>query len=128
MSFIGTSLQHHRADVIYQNAPRLVLFLYSGIIRFDFGSGDEHIRTDTLEFPVTDTAFRPEQIFKLSDIAVTVVPTNFNATNVLFVLAVTNPRVFIPSPGAGLFLAADVSIAHGSLFEVAYQFPVNAKG
>jgi hypothetical protein len=124
--FVGNVIQHHREDVVFRDSPqRHVLFLYSGVVSFNFGGGDSNIRTEQLQFDVPDSALTPEQIQAPNGIAVILAPTNFNSNGNAFVLAVSNAVVRIPTQGAGLKVFADVSAANATLFEVAYSFAVN---
>ena len=125
--FVGDVRKHHREDVVFQDVPqRHVLFMYSGVVGFVFGAGNSDIRTETLHFDVPDSSFTEGQINAPDGIVAMVAPTNFNSNGNPFVLAVTNPEVRFSATGAGLTLSADISAANGTLFEVAYQFSVNA--
>jgi hypothetical protein len=125
--FIGEIRTHHREDVVFQDAPqRHVLFMYSGVVGFVFGGGNSDLRTETLHVDIPDTSFTQGQINAPNGIVATVAPTNFNSNGSAFALAVTNPDVRFSDTGAGLTLTADISAANATLFEVAYQFSVNA--
>ncbi len=125
--FVGNILKHHREDFVLQEGPqRHVLFLYSGVVGFIFGGGDSNLRTETLHVDIPDSAFTEGQIKAPNGIAAMIAPTNFNSNGSALALAVTNSEVKFSATGAGLTLSADISTANATLFEVAYQFSVNA--
>jgi hypothetical protein len=125
--FIGAIIKHRREDIVFQEGPqRHVLFLYSGVVGFVFGGGDSNLRTETLHVDIPDSAFTNSQIKAPNGIAAMITPTNFNSNGGALSLAVTNPEVQFSAAGAGLTLSADISAANATLFEVAYQFSVNA--
>lgn len=124
--FTGRILNHIRQDFVIQEGPhRHVLFLYSGVVGFNFGGGNSNIRTETLQIDIPDTAFTKAQIIAPLGITAMIAPTNFNSIGNM-VLAVTEPKVELSVAGAGLTLSAVISAANATLFEVAYQFSVNA--
>jgi hypothetical protein len=130
---LGVVSTHRRVDVTIRDDSfeRHVLFLYYGIVTL-FAASTSDTRADaTLNFVVPDSDFSDfgSKIPPIDSIGLTVTPTNFNTQGGLSVIAVTNPQMSLenPPPGPGnLMASADVVVQKAELFEVQYQFSVDA--
>ena len=129
MPFFGQVVQHQRVDV--RNAPQAdgatVLFLYSGVVLFDFRSGDGNTVEDDLQFDPPDSDLDETEISGgAGRIGVTITPIDFNSNDAFSVIAVKDPRVFFRPEGRGLRVQARVAVQNAMLFRVAYQLAVHA--
>jgi hypothetical protein len=130
MPIQGQVLQHHRVDI--RNAPEAdgatVLFLYSGVVAFDFRSPDEHTFRDKLIFEVPDSDLDESQIAGgFLRLGVSVVPMSFRADpGAPCFIDVENPEAVSQDSGRGIRVRADLAVQNGGLSRVAYQFAVHA--
>jgi hypothetical protein len=128
MAFRGVVTQHQRVDI--RNAPQedgaTVLFLYSGLVEFQFSSPDDHTNDDTLEFDLPDGDLDETQISGRP--AAIVTPIGFSTNDATAFMSVDNPRTgFFPATGRGLQVFARITVQNATLNRVAYQVIVHAK-